>query len=77
MPRYFFHIRNPGEGLVLDDEGAEFEDLQAAQHEARETVRDLVVESIRCSRTIQGLGVEIVDEAGKVLETVAARETFD
>lgn len=77
MPRHFFHIRNPGNGLVPDDEGAEFEDFQAAQHEAVASVRDLAAEAIRCGYKVNGLGVEIVDETGKRLETISTRGLFN
>jgi hypothetical protein len=77
MPRHFFHIRNPGNGLVPDDEGAEFEDFAAAQHEAVASVRDLAAEAIRCGYKVNGLGVEIVDETGKRLETISTRGMFD
>ena len=62
---------------VPDDEGAEFDGYDAAKQEAVESVRDLVCDAVKHGGKIVGLGIEIVDEGGKVLETIRARVTFD
>jgi hypothetical protein len=77
MPRYFFHILQLGDDSIPDDEGAEFEDYEAAKHEALESVRDLAVDAIKRGSRLSGLAIEITDERGKVLDTIRARETFD
>jgi hypothetical protein len=77
MPRYYFHILRPDCAPVLDDQGAEFEDYEAAQSEAVASVRDLVADAVRRGNQVNGLGIEIVDEDGKVLRTVGAGEVFD
>ena len=45
--------------------------------EAVASIRDLVCDAIKHGGKITGLGIEIVDENGKVLETLRARVTFD
>jgi hypothetical protein len=76
MPRYFFHIVHPGEAPIPDDEGEEFEDLEAARNEAALSLRDLVVDAIKAGRKVEGLAVEIMGEDGKPLLIVHARQTF-
>jgi hypothetical protein len=77
MPRYFFHIRQ-GEDLIPDDEGAEFEDLEAARVEAAHSCRDLAVQEIRRGGSpVMFCTVEIWDESGKLLDTIHARKIFD
>jgi hypothetical protein len=39
MPRYFFHLRAPTGRLILDDEGVDLPDLDAAAREAVEAAR--------------------------------------
>jgi hypothetical protein len=77
MLRYFFHIRRSDHELVPDDEGAEFGGLEAAKHEAVETIRDLAAEAIKRGDKFQSLSIEIADDAGEVLDTIRARELFD
>jgi hypothetical protein len=77
VPRYFFHILNEGLDPVDDDEGAEFEDYEAAKHEAVESIRDLAADAIKGGRKANGLAIEITDDAGKVLEKISARELFN
>lgn len=76
MPRYFFNILHTDNDLVPDDEGGDFEDYQAAKHEAVESLRDLAAEAIKGGRKAHDLAIEIMDERGKVLGTIKARETF-
>jgi hypothetical protein len=78
MPRYFFHILHPDSSSpILDDEGAEFEDYEAAKHEAVESARDLAIDAIKRGNKVDGFAVEIMDEAGKVLDTIRAREAIN
>ena len=77
MPRYFFHILQTDNDLIPDDEGGDFEDYQAAKHEALESLRDLAADAIKTGRKAQGLAIEITDGRGKVLGTIKTREIFD
>src|SRR5262245_17046057 len=47
--RYFLHIFT-GSKVIADPEGAEFEDLAAAEAEAVLSARDLIAEELRCGR---------------------------
>ena len=51
MPRYFFHIRHP-DYLVPDEEGAEFPDDVAAQHEGLESARDITADLVRSGKPV-------------------------
>ena len=77
MPLYFLHVRHPDNALALDDEGAEFEDYEAAKQEAVHSIRDIAADAVRRGGKVTGLSIEIGDEAGKVLGSVHARDTFD
>jgi hypothetical protein len=71
MPHYFFHVRN--EGLSSqDDEGGDFDDFASAEHEAEMSVRDLIIEAVKCGDSVTGWKIEIADADGKVLGLVPA-----
>jgi len=75
MPRYFFHIRHP-DYLVPDEEGAEFPDDVAAQHEGLESARDITADLVRSGKPVLGWVIEIVDEKGAILDSVGAPEAI-
>jgi hypothetical protein len=75
MPRYHFHIRD-GQSFIPDEEGMEFEDLECAKAEARESCKELAIQRVRNSLTIDGLSMEIVDESGTVLDTLHCKDNF-
>jgi hypothetical protein len=70
MPRYHLHLRFR-DRLVKDEEGAELPDLEAARHEARQTLRDLAAEDISAGRSLRIRSVEICDEDGRDIATVS------
>jgi hypothetical protein len=76
MPRYFFHIINDDLSLVPDQEGGNFESYETAKHEAVESLRDLVADAVKWRSKVNGLAVQIMDEAGTILDTVEARDTL-
>ncbi len=76
MPQYFFHIRHPGRELVLDEEGQACEGLDAARHEAGESVRDLAIDMLRRGSKLTDFAIEIADESGGTLDTVHSRVLF-
>jgi hypothetical protein len=45
MPRYYFHIRE-GDEMVRDEEGLDCEDARTARHEAIESAREIMSESL-------------------------------
>lgn len=67
MPRYYFHYRTDDE-LVRDNEGCEFADLDAAEHNAAELGKAIVE---RAGNTGEDMGVprsiEITDAGGEEL----------
>jgi hypothetical protein len=77
MPLYFLNIRHPDNYLVLDEEGAEFKDYDAAHQEAVHSIRDIAADAVRRGGRVTGLSIEIADGSGKVLESIHARATFD
>jgi len=66
MARYYFNIRDD-DGVILDDEGAECSDMDAARKEARLSANDLASGT---SRTEGSRFIEISDDSGNVLEAV-------
>jgi len=73
---YHFHIRDQGT-LIRDDEGSDLPDMTAAQVEARASARDLAMEDLRHKQPIQDRHIEIVDDRGTVLESVAVRSVLN
>ncbi len=69
MTRYYFHVRSAA-GLDHDPEGAEFEDIAAANREALQAAREMVAEMVLAGDKIDGNQFEITDEAGIVVSTV-------
>ena len=70
MPLYYFHIQEPN-GIVTDEEGQEFADIQAAALNALESVRDIVGESVRMGKGAKAdHSLQVADGAGKVLLTL-------
>ena len=64
MPRYFFDVRD-GEELILDEDGIELTDLDAA---FREAARSLVEISSKGSRNVgSGMAIVVRDGSGTVL----------
>jgi hypothetical protein len=74
--RYHLNIRDAAE-LIRDEEGGDFATLEAARAEARASVQDLVADDLRCGRPIPERRIEIADERGVVLASVALAVTAD
>jgi hypothetical protein len=74
MPRYFFHIYN--HEIVMDEEGRELADLEAARELALDTARDLVCESVHLGHLNLDHRIEVVDEAGETRIVLTFREAF-
>ena len=61
MPRYYFNLFNDVD--VMDDEGAELSDLEAARHMAYESAAELVGEQIVQQKLINpGHYIQVLDE---------------
>ena len=64
MPRFYFHIRDSG-GLIRDDNGAEFDSLSEAHHEAIKMAKSVVAEMYDIGDVVDGQSIEISDEIGR------------
>lgn len=40
------------------------------------SLRDLAIDALKCGGKIDGFAIQIADEAGKIVETIRARQTF-
>jgi UPF0288 family protein (methanogenesis marker protein 3) len=69
MPIYFFHIRD-GDSLILDEEGTEFEYIQAAFAEAEQSARELALEQVKAGNLGNSAVVELTNTKGTVLMVV-------
>jgi hypothetical protein len=74
--RYHFNIRDAA-GLISDDEGSEFADLNAARAEARASARDLAVDDLRCGVPVHPWRIEIADDDGMVLDSIHVTVTLN
>lgn len=74
MPRFYFHVFN--DESVLDEEGAELSDWDAARDRAIESARALACDSIQRGHLNLDHHIEVVDESDKRIMTVTFREAF-
>ena len=71
MPRFFFHLRDAA-GTLLDIEGSEHPDLDAATAEAVRHARGLIVDDVRHRGQVPlGERIDITDAAATLLATVS------
>jgi hypothetical protein len=62
VPRYFFHVYD--DIVMLDDEGMELADAEAARAAALAGAREMMCDQIRHGRLALGHHIEVEDEAG-------------
>lgn len=74
MSRYYFHVFN--DDSVLDEEGAELPDWEAARARAIKSARALACDSIQNGHLNLDHRIEVVDESDKRIMTVTFREAF-
>ena len=75
MPRYYFHIRSSA-GLILDPEGTEMPDLDAALTEAERSARELLADLLKSGSVLDGQMFEISDADGTVLARLPFRNVL-
>jgi hypothetical protein len=75
MPRYYFHIRD-AEGMSRDEEGTELPNLDSARREARASARDLIVDSMKSRKIVEGQTLEIMDSLGRLIETMSVKDAL-
>ncbi|MDB5693254.1 MAG: hypothetical protein JWO81_2317 [Alphaproteobacteria bacterium] len=73
MPRYFFHIHD--DVVVMDDEGIELPDAEAARREAVAGIREMMCEQLRKGRLALHHRIEVADAAGAPVLSLAFGET--
>jgi hypothetical protein len=76
-PAFFFHIQHPDVPLILDDDGLDLDDYDAAKNEAVLSVREIAADVVRRGGRVTGIAIQIADETGAILGSVQARETFE
>jgi uncharacterized protein YbcI len=69
MSRFYFSVITTAEKIV-DEEGTELPDLDAARAEAIEDARTLMSDAILGGRDISDRSIEISNESGEVLMVV-------
>jgi hypothetical protein len=75
MPHYYFHIRSSA-GLILDPEGTEMPDLDAALTEAERSARELLADLLKSGSVLDGQMFEISDADGTVLARLPFRNVL-
>jgi hypothetical protein len=75
MPRYYFDFADE-KGLLVDDEGMDFQNLEAVQDEAARCLADMARDAARTfkGRSVQQMAVKVRDDEGTVLH---ARISFE
>ena len=72
MPRFFFHLFNDED--TLDREGMELSDEAAAHEQAIRAAKDMASQGVADGRLVLSNRIEVVNEAGEVVETVHFRD---
>jgi hypothetical protein len=75
MPRYFFHIRH-GWGVVADDEGMDFPNLNQAEVEGYASARDIAVAALYEGSALAADAVEVADEDGNVMSRIKVEPKY-
>jgi uncharacterized protein DUF6894 len=68
MARYYFDLIGDN-GLIVDDDGREMQDLDAVQVEAARSLVDMARDSLldATSRSVEQLSISVRDDRGSVL----------
>jgi hypothetical protein len=67
MGRYYFDLRD-NEGLTVDEEGLELQDIQAAQEEAARSLADAARDGLRKSDgALNQMTIEVRTDAGPLM----------
>jgi 1-acyl-sn-glycerol-3-phosphate acyltransferase len=69
MARFYFHLRD-GDKLVLDPEGTDLPDLDAAKREALLAARDILSDAIKAGKPKVPDAFVIAEEVGRKLAIV-------
>ena len=70
MPHYFIHIQDGAE-LIEDPDGAQYQDVAAAEREANEGARHLMAECLRWGQPLHASREMVIcDDRGIVLSSI-------
>jgi len=76
VPRFHFNIRHESAGTLLrDEEGMLLPDVAAAESEALESAKELVIEQIRADRRIDSF-FEVTDSEGNLVFVLPFRQSL-
>jgi hypothetical protein len=75
MDRYHFNIRDR-HGVVVDEDGADFEFFGQALREAKSSARDLAKQLLRHRTVLLEQCVEVTDDSGHVLAALPVVEVL-
>lgn len=73
MPRYFFDIVDD-QGTTRDPEGSELSSPSKAMEEARAHAREMLADTLRAGKKVDGRRFDITNESGQVIATLAFRD---
>ena len=62
--------------MILDPDGSDLPDLEAARAEALAGARDILAEKLRTGKVLDGQRIEIVDEANAVRAIVPLKDAM-
>jgi uncharacterized protein DUF6894 len=75
MPRYYFHVRSAND-TVLDEEGDDLPDLEAAHRQALASARELLGNAIKAGRDPVPESIVIADALGLVVMIVPLKNVL-
>jgi uncharacterized protein DUF6894 len=67
MPRYFFHIQDSAEEKLIDEEGSEHANLDAARQEALESAREIMSQAAFSGKDVGHLIFQVADQDDKTV----------
>lgn len=76
MPRFLFHLRHRL-GLLIDEEGAEYENEEAAFAASLRIARDIAGTDIREGHSDLNQSIVLSDESGAVIHECSFRSALD
>ena len=73
MPRYYLHIRT-ADDVLLDEEGIDLPDLNAARELALASARDLLGDGIKGGKAVVAESIVVADADGQELMSVPLKD---
>jgi uncharacterized protein DUF6894 len=76
MPRFFIDLRD-AEGIVRDEEGADYPHLEDALGEAKASAKDMAYQYVRDRVSLNATCVEVRDGMGRTMATLTVAEVLE